>query len=73
MLATHADGVDVVGPGSSTVASCWAARKIRLSFGQGVLERPRDDLPADHERHHHVGEYDDVPERNDGQCLVDFH
>ncbi|MNC86251.1 hypothetical protein D3C83_18950 [compost metagenome] len=44
-----------------------------LVLEQRVLERARGRRPPDYERHHHVGEDDHVPERDDGEGFVDFH
>ena len=44
-----------------------------LVLHERVIERPRGGRPSNHERHHHVRENDDVPQGNDGECLVDFH
>ena len=38
-----------------------------------MFERARGRRPSDYERHHHVGENDDVPQRDYGEGLVDFH
>jgi hypothetical protein len=43
-----------------------------LVFEQRMLERTRRRGPSDHERHHHVGKNDNVPERDDRECFVDF-
>ena len=68
-----AHGVDVVGARIVHRGVVLGRQEDALVLRQGVLERPRGRRPSNHERHHHVGEYDDVPEGNDGQCLVDFH
>src|SRR5256885_6342849 len=44
-----------------------------LVLRQRVLERARGRRPSNYERHHHVRENDDVPERDDGEGLVNFH
>jgi hypothetical protein len=44
-----------------------------LVLAERVLEAPRRGRPSDHERHHHVGEDHDVPERDDRERLVQFH
>src|SRR5438105_4535633 len=44
-----------------------------LVLQQRVLERARGRWPPDYERHHHVGENDDVPQGDYGEGLVNFH
>ena len=44
-----------------------------LVLEQRMFQGARGRRPSDDERHHHVRENDDVPERNDWECLVDFH
>jgi hypothetical protein len=43
-----------------------------LVLEQRMFERARGARPSDHERHHHVGEHDDVPQRDDREGFVDF-
>ena len=43
-----------------------------LVLHQRVLERAGRRGPSDHERHHHVREHDDVPQRDDRERFVDF-
>ena len=40
---------------------------------QGVLEGADRGRPPDDERHHHVREHDQVPQRDDRKGLVEFH
>ena len=44
-----------------------------LVLAERVLEGAGRGGPSDYERHHHVREDDDVPERDDRQSLVKFH
>ena len=44
-----------------------------LVLVQGVLEGADRRGPADDERHHHVREHDQVPQRDDRKGLVEFH
>ncbi len=44
-----------------------------LVLAEGVFEGPDRRRTPDHERHHHVREHDDIPQRNDGEGLVHFH
>jgi hypothetical protein len=44
-----------------------------LVLAERVLERAGGGRPSDHERHHHVGEDHDVPERDDRERFVQFH
>jgi hypothetical protein len=44
-----------------------------LVLPERVLERAGRGWPPDDERHHHVREYDDIPQRDNRQCLVNFH
>jgi hypothetical protein len=37
-----------------------------------VIQGAGGGRPSNYERHHHVGEYDDVSERNDREGFVDF-
>ena len=38
-----------------------------------MFERARRRRPSNDERHHHVREHDDVPERDDGERFVLIH
>jgi hypothetical protein len=44
-----------------------------LVLAERMLEGAGRRGPSDYERHHHVGEDHDVPERDDRQRLVQFH
>ena len=45
----------------------------RADVSPGVFEGANRRRPPDDEGHHHVREHDDIAERNDRECLVDFH
>ena len=66
--------VDVVrASGLSTGGVVLRGEEDPLALGQRVLERPDGGRPPDDERHHHVREHHDVPQRHDGEGFVHFH
>ena len=64
--------VDVFGPRVVHRRVVLRGEEDPLVLEQRVLERARRARPSDDERHHHVREHDDVPQRNDRQGFVDF-
>ena len=65
--------VDVVRPRVVDRRVVLRGEEDPLVLQQRVFERAGGRRPSDDERHHHVREDDDVPERDDGEGLVDFH
>ncbi len=68
-----AHGVDVVGLGLVGGGVVLRGEENALVLAKRVLEGAGRRGPPDHERHHHVREDNDVPERDDRECLVQFH
>ena len=64
---------DVLGPRVVNRRVVLRGEEDLLVLAERVLERAGRGGPSDDERHHHVREHDDVPQRDDRQGLVDFH